>query len=722
MMLFYHQMSKLFIDLVSVIKMQVYTKKILYLEFIISLSILMILGYIGFLAMQNMTKNITLQSERAKEISHLKDLQYFNSAIALDIYKTSFVNEKSTESFIDLKDNIEDYYHLIDQQKIYILRSDFKKEFPKVYKEIRVVFSDLEKIRDLISQKYFPLLKQRKDVSKYLYVINSTLDANVDNLNIILQAAEQHVTLALEEMHGSVKFSLEFSILIFLIVIVMFVLFLLFINKRMQRPLKELIYSIQTIGHGKVNVDALVKRKDAFSLLGKIVKQIDIEIFKKTKLIEENEEILKHQAHFDALTHLPNRFLMQDRLEQALREAQRDKSQVGIMFIDLDRFKEINDSLGHHVGDQVLQEVSLRFSETIRKKDTLARLGGDEFTIIINDLDNKDDISCVADKVVDALRVPIKVDEHEFYISSSIGISIYPDDGKDIETLLRHADLAMYEVKNSGRNDFQFYEEFMSKDSLKKLAMDSELHKALLNEEFVVYYQPQLNVKTNELIGMEALVRWRHPDRGIVSPIEFITLAEEMGIINHIDDWVCKNVCEQIVIWQKQGLKPVRVAVNLSGKQLQRDDLIETVMQTLKETACEARYLSLEVTEGFIMHDHEKSIKVLSRLRDLGISLAIDDFGTGYSSLSYLKHLPVDKLKIDRSFIHNITTDYQDRAIVKTIVSLSQSMHLEVLAEGVETEQQKEFLKQLGCFEIQGYLYARPLPAKDVVDFFLLNE
>ena len=695
-----------------------YTRKALYMEFITSLLILISLGFISFSSMDETTQSASKQAQRAKEISYLKDLQYFNTAIALEVDKAFHLAKMDVEKNEEFKERIEDYYKQIDEREQNIQRTNFKELFPQLFKEVSTVFSDFKATKKIIFKNFFPLRNEKKELSKYLYVINSYLETNVDNLNIILNSAELNVAKALEEMDESIATLLNYSVVIFALVLILFVLFLFLIHKRMQKPLRELIDAIETIGHGKADFSTLLGRKDIFGVLGKSVKEIDLEICKKTELIKENEKVLKHQAHFDSLTKLPNRFLMQDRLEYSISKARIDNTQIAVMFIDLDRFKAINDSLGHHVGDKVLQETSHRFSQSIRKKDTLARLGGDEFTIILNDFNKREDINCVAEKILETLISPILIDEHEFYISASIGISVYPNDGESIESLLRHADLAMYEVKKSGRNDFQFYTPLMSKDSLKKLSMDSQLHKALLQEEFIVYYQPQLNIHTDELIGMEALIRWNHPERGILSPIEFIPLAEEMGIINHIDDWVCETVCKQIVQWQSAGIEVVNVAVNLSGKQLQRDDLVESMVSILERTSCPAQYLSLEVTEGFIMHDHEKSIKVLSQLRDLGINLAIDDFGTGYSSLSYLKHLPINKLKIDRSFIHNITSDYQDRAIVKTIVSLAKSLHLEVLAEGVETKQQYEFLKQLSCNEIQGYFYAPPLPVDEVVDFF----
>lgn len=702
--------------------MQIYTRKILYLEFVLSLVILMLLGALGFIAMDNMRNSVSVQVQSAQEISALKELQYFNSAIAAEINKASLIEKKNLARLDDIKESVEDYYLLVEQRKKAILESDFKERFPKVIEALHILFADLERLQDRIMNEFFLKIARSEDVSNYLYVLNSSLDSNVDNLNIILKSAQERVDMTLEKMERSIEESVDDSLIIFTLILIVFTFFLFTMNKRMQRPLRQLIYSIETIGYGKADVSSLLKRKDAFGVLGKIVEQIDIEIYKKNQQIEENERILKHQAHYDALTKLPNRFLMHDRLEQALKEAQRDEGQVATMFIDLDRFKEINDSLGHHVGDSVLKEVSKRFKNVLRDKDTLARLGGDEFTIIIKDLESKDDITHIAEKIVHCLDMPIVIDDQEFYISSSIGIAMYPEDGKDLETLLRHADLAMYEVKKQGRNGFEFYEKKMSQDSLKNLTMDTDLHKALACNEFEVYYQPQMDIKRDKMIGMEALIRWNHPTEGLITPFRFIPLAEEMGIINKIDEWVCEEVCKQIVSWQKMGCKPVTVAVNLSGKQLQRNDLVSTISDILRRTQCPAQYLAFEVTEGFIMHDHEKSIEVLNGLKALGVYLAIDDFGTGHSSLAYLKHLPLDKLKVDRSFIHNIATDHQDRAIVKAIVSLAKALSMQIIAEGVENEPQKEFLRELGCYEVQGYLYAQPVTASKVIQFFMNRD
>jgi len=692
-------------------------KKTLYAELIVSLSLFTVLGYIGFISINKITQSVLVQSERSIEISHLQDLKFLNTAISLEVHKAAQTEAYDSEEKANIKELIEDYYSIIDEKKAFIFSDQFKKKNPDIYQEANKVLNNLEKIKLMIFKKFFPFLETNEDISSYLYVIKSSLQANVDNLDIIVETAETNVNQSLEKMANTSRSFLTLAIVLFIMIIVVFILFLIFTNKRMEKPLAQLIHAIQHIGDGNTNIEELEKRTDAVGILSKIVKEIDIEIFTKTKIIGEKEKILLHQAHYDSLTDLPNRFLMHDRLRQAIKKAKRNQTHIALMFIDLDRFKEINDSLGHHVGDQVLQETSQRFTSCIRAQDTLARLGGDEFTIIVDDLHNPKDIKSLARKVVQVLHDPILIDEHEFYISSSIGISIYPEHGEDIETLLRNADLAMYKAKNNGRNNFQFYQEIMSKDSLQKLSMESELHKALLSDQFVVYYQPQMNTSRKELVGMEALVRWKHPEKGLIPPFEFLPLAEEMGIINKIDEIVFKKVCQQIVQWQSQGLPVVKVAVNLSGRQLQRDDLVESLLFILEMTQCDPLLLELEVTEGFIMYDHKKSINILHDLRELGFTLAIDDFGTGYSSLSYLKQLPITKLKIDKSFVDHINTNAQDGAITNTIITLSRAMNLNVIAEGVETQEQSDLLKELGCDEIQGYLYSPPVPANEALTF-----
>jgi diguanylate cyclase (GGDEF)-like protein len=428
---------------------------------------------------------------------------------------------------------------------------------------------------------------------------------------------------------------------------------------------------------------------------------------------------LKTLAHFDSLTGLPNRDLFNDRLSQAIEKAKRHENELALLFVDLDRFKQINDSLGHSLGDKVLKTVATRLNECIRKEDSLARLGGDEFIILMDDLNKGENASLLAQKIIDSVAQPIYIDEHTFYVTASIGISLYPQDDIDMYKLLMYADTAMYKAKNEGRNNFQFYSSEMTALAVDNVVMQANLHSALENGEFVVYYQPQINAETLQHIGMEALVRWEHPSMGLITPSKFLSLAEETGFIVELDQWVMKRAMKQMVQWHRDGFTPGKLALNFSIKQLHKKDFISVFKGMLVETGCNAESLELEIAEGQIMNHPEDAIAVLNRIRDMGIELAIDDFGTGYSSLSYLKRLPIDKLKIDQTFIRGLPDDEEDVGIAKAVIALAKSLKLSVIAEGVETQEQRDFLVEHGCENIQGYFYSKPLLAHEMEKLFL---
>ncbi len=432
------------------------------------------------------------------------------------------------------------------------------------------------------------------------------------------------------------------------------------------------------------------------------------------KKLQKQNNALAHQANHDALTNLPNRVLFFDRLEQSIKDAKREKNMIAILFLDLDHFKEINDSLGHAVGDTLLKEVSYRLKSAMREADTIARLGGDEFATIINSINNIESVVEIANKILMLFQDAIIVNEHELYITCSIGISIYPNDGNDPQILLRDADSAMYKAKNEGRNSYQFYTSDMTERALERISMETNLRKAIENDELVVHYQPQFNVCKNKLLGMEALVRWQNPKIGLIQPDRFIPLAEEIGLVVFIDRWVMEVAMKQVVLWKKNGLKTGRMALNVSMKNFQAKDFIEKFCELLVKTKCTPENIELEITESNIMQNPEKAIVLLQKLKDMGVKLAVDDFGTGYSSLAYLKRLPIDKLKIDRSFILGSPNNDEDFTIAKMIISMSKSLKLDVIAEGVETDGQKKFLMQNGCISVQGYLFGLPVPAKDM--------
>ncbi len=425
-------------------------------------------------------------------------------------------------------------------------------------------------------------------------------------------------------------------------------------------------------------------------------------------------ELAIHQlSNYDSLTGLPNRTLLEDRLNQAIAQASREEHCLGVMFLDLDQFKQVNDTLGHVYGDNLLKLVSQRLERCLRKSDTVARLGGDDFIIILTGVRQCEHISQVARKILDALSEPLQLDEHEIFTTASIGIAIYPVDGDAPHLLLKNADIAMYQAKEQGRNAFQFFSREMNYKAEERLLLDNSLRRALERQEFFVHYQPQMDLLTGRLIGMEALVRWQHPEMGMVTPEKFIPLAEDSGLIIPIGEWVLKTACRQNKAWQEMGFGPLRVAVNLSGRQFKQERLVESVAAILNETGLAPSLLELEITESIIMRNAEETIVTLRRLKEMGISLAIDDFGTGYSSLSYLKHFPIDRLKIDRSFVLDITTDPDDAAIAEAIISMAHSLKLKVTAEGVEQQEQLRFLAQRNCDEMQGYLVSRPISTEE---------
>ncbi|MDF1874744.1 EAL domain-containing protein [Sulfurimonas sp. SAG-AH-194-I05] len=429
------------------------------------------------------------------------------------------------------------------------------------------------------------------------------------------------------------------------------------------------------------------------------------------QLLLKQQKILLHQAHFDALTGLPNRTLLNDRLEKAMKKANRNTTKIAVLFVDLDHFKEINDSLGHNVGDLVLQAITTRLKDLVRVEDTISRLGGDEFTILLEDLRDAKDATGISSKILEGLSLPLLIDEHELYVSSSIGISIYPDDGVDKQSLIKFADSAMYKAKEEGRNNFQFYDSKLTELAYERVIMEASLRTAIKNNEFVVYYQPQVDGRDHTLVGMEALVRWNHPTMGMIAPFKFIPLAETTGLIVALDRIVMEQAMTQVAQWYKDGLNPGKLAINLAVKQLQTTDCLEVLEKVLKKNGFKTQWLELEVTESQIMSHPEEAIKKLQTISDLGISLSVDDFGTGYSSLAYLKRLPINKLKIDREFIKDLPGNEEDCGITKAIIALSQSLNLRVIAEGVETKEQRDFVVENGCNNIQGYYYSKPIPA-----------
>ena len=429
--------------------------------------------------------------------------------------------------------------------------------------------------------------------------------------------------------------------------------------------------------------------------------------------LRRKDEDLRHLAFHDALTGLPNRALLLDRMEQSIAVAARQNEKRGIMFIDLDRFKSINDSLGHDTGDALLKEIAKRLKACLRKADTVARIGGDEFVVLLNDVSIPETYATVAQKVIAHLSQPMELAGTTVHSGVSLGIACFPHDGNTAADLMKYADMAMYEAKSAGRGTFRFFQASMTSTSVQRLQLESELRLALSRGELELFYQPKVLLGSNATCGVEALVRWRHPVRGLVPPMEFIPMAEATGLIVPLGDWVLEEACRQSAAWKAQGLGVIKIAVNISARQMQQGDLVERVGALTRQHGISPSDLEVELTESVIMANPQESARVFASLREIGVVVAMDDFGTGYSSLAYLRRLPLDVLKIDRSFVMNADRDESDGEIVKMIIALAQTLKIDVVAEGVETESQAAFLLRCGCTTAQGYLYSKPQPAVD---------
>ena len=423
---------------------------------------------------------------------------------------------------------------------------------------------------------------------------------------------------------------------------------------------------------------------------------------------------IQHLAYHDVLTGLPNRMLFMDRIDQAISRAQREEGQFALLFIDIDHFKVINDSMGHDAGDQLLNLISIRLRDVLRKSDTVARLGGDEFTVIIEYLQHPDDVIQITKNILSALDLPAEVNGKEVYVGGSIGIAMYPQDGENFGVLLKNADTAMYKAKELGRNTFQFYASEMSHKAMQRLELENQIRTALKEDQFEVYYQPKVDLQNNKCIGVEALVRWNHPQRGLISPDDFVPLTEEIGLITQLDEWMMKAACLQFMQWKQQGYPLNNLSVNISSRHFKEGNLIEYCTTLLEMTGIAAECLEIELTESALVDNYSNAKYILDKLHTMGLRIALDDFGTGYASMAYLKEFPFDTVKIDRSFIRDIPQDHEDAAIVTAMIQLSQALKLNIVAEGIETDQQRQFLYDNACGYGQGYLWSRPVSAADL--------
>ena len=564
---------------------------------------------------------------------------------------------------------------------------------------------------DFVRQrKIIPIIKKNKNLwnNGYFYSVVPILKDDTELGHLVVVASLDDFYMRM------MKYSFVF-VLIFMVALYVTSKFRKSLQKSILEPIAKLDdITTQIIQTKNLEHDIPSFNSDEIGDLAKNFKHMISELNSYHIELNKQKSALSYQASYDSLTNLPNRTLFQDRLKQSIHKCSRQNEKFALFFIDLDKFKDVNDTYGHEYGDKLLVKVAKRLNSIIRDDDTLARLGGDEFIVIMNNLKEFHMASVLAQKILDILEVPVEVDGEELFVSCSIGISLYPQDSRSETELLKFADIAMYRSKRDGRATYHFYVEEMTQEVMMRSNMQSKIRNALEQKEFIVHYQPQYNIEYDKLTGLEALVRWQDGEKGLVLPDEFLPFAEEFGMIIGINRQVMHMAMMQAKAWHNEGLYFGRVSINISIEQIEDKNFVGLIQSLLYSTKCNPNWITLELTEGQIMKNPKTAIAVLEQLNSLGIMIAVDDFGTGYSSLSYLKHLPISELKIDRSFIMDISHNEDDMAIVDAIIAISKSLKLDLIAEGVETEEQKEFLLSRGCKKVQGYLYARPASAEEV--------
>ena len=608
------------------------------------------------------------------------------------------------ERFIGIVETIAKFYSITQKMKLtgnellIVVDKKYKKQLNDSYS--KTFIDDYYIANPSENKKLFQLVKN-DSIEKYIHITTYLVDTKNSLLLTTLQLpdmrgnpmgyfiiAKDLKRIDLSEIEQAKKSILEITLMIFVLIIILF----------------YYLYS--------VNYKRFIQEQN---------EMLESSVEEKTKELQLQTDVLRFIAHHDNLTGLSNKVLLLERIEEAIKHAEVTEEQFSLFFLDLDKFKEINDTYGHDIGDELLLQITSRLKECIKSDDTLARLGGDEFAILHKNATKLSTINLI-DTILIKMKKPFHVRNIEIFTTFSIGVTIYPQDALKASRLLRNAETAMYKAKENGKNTYQFYDKQMTELALQKIQLDADIRKALKEGEFVPYFQPKIDARDGRIVGLETLIRWIHPQKGVIAPDEFIPFCEESGLVVEIDKYMLVQAIKQIKKWKKEGLEFGKVSVNVSTKKIESSNYIEELSYIIESMQFDTSNLELEILESQIMKDPQKSIFILNELRNLGISISIDDFGTGYSSLAYLKNLPVNKLKIDRSFVIDVPADKDDVAIVKTIISLAKNLGLETIAEGVETKQQLDFLLQEGCYNIQGYYFSKPLPVAECREFIIANS
>ena len=594
-------------------------------------------------------------------------------------------------------------------------------------KYFETLSKDLDMDISLSTNKKYSLMPLLKDIHSHKdFAIQQTANEYISAVN--LETIEGKITLLVKLNKTTLNTSLNknriqlFFILLAIISFILFILRFLFI-RGFSKPLDKLMGQIEKIDKGDYSQSNVLHTNDEFETISKNINQLANSVKVREKSLVESQENLEHLSSHDSLTNLPNRRYFLSRLTHAISIAKRSNTKLAILFLDLDEFKEINDTLGHNIGDELLLRVSERLRNSFRDSDTVARIGGDEFNILIENYKSLIDLELLLNKLLVDFEMPFICSENEINISASIGVALYPDDGIDSMSLIKHADLAMYKAKNDGKNNFSFFSKDLSEHFEKRTLYANALKSAISSKnEFILYYQPKIDLATKKIVAVEALVRWNSKSLGFINPNNFIPLAEETNLIIPIGEWILKQACSDFMLLQDEGITLEHISINVSSVQLENSDMLKTIKRVINATGIDAKKVELEITESYTAQGSYEAIKVLEAFRELGLNIAIDDFGTGYSSLSYLLELPVTRLKIDKSFIDDLPQSKGSIAIIKTIITLAKTLGLSITAEGVENEEQLKFLGEQKCDEIQGYIYSKPLTLDELKKFYKLSR